>query len=404
MEQSAITVSQLNFIIKTMFESEPRLRRVAVTGEISNFVNHYKTGHLYFSLKDDTAAVKAVMFRSEASKLNFRPENGMAVLVTGRVAVYERDGVYQIYVEQMIPSGAGALAAAYEQMKKKLTAEGLFDRAKKKRLPAFPRRIGVIASKNGAAVRDIFNVLSRRWPLADITLYPVLVQGVSAAESVASAIREANEKAADDVLIIARGGGSTEELWAFNEEVLVRAVASSAIPTVSGVGHETDFTLCDFAADLRAPTPSAAAELCVPDIAEQRRAVEALFQRLEDIFARQMKNKESWLQALSVGGVKNRIDRIIENGMQYVDSLDAGMNARLQAKLKVSESELARLADALDLKNPLRILARGYAVCEKNGAAVRGINALTVGDRITLRLTGGSADCTVTEKRTDENG
>ena len=392
MEQTAISVSQLNFFIKSLLEAEPRLRRVSVAGEISNFVNHYKTGHLYFSLKDETAAVKAVMFRSDASRLKFRPENGMAVLLIGRVAVYERDGVYQIYAEQMIPAGAGALAAAYEQLKKKLTAEGLFDAAKKRPLPEFPRSVGVITSRSGAAVRDIFNVLSRRWPLADVTLYPVLVQGAGAAESGAAAIREANEKRCDDVLIVARGGGSTEDLWAFNEELLVRAVASSGIPTVSGVGHETDFTLCDFAADVRAPTPSAAAELCVPDIAAQRAAVSELTGRLGVIFARQLRNKESGLRALSVEGVKNRIGRLIDGGMQYIDSLDGRMTARMNARLETAQSGLARLADALDLRNPMKILARGYAVCEKDGAAVRDIGEVSVGDHIRLRLCGGAAD------------
>ncbi|MBR5428827.1 MAG: exodeoxyribonuclease VII large subunit [Clostridia bacterium] len=403
MEQSALSVSQLNFFIKSLFESEPRLRRVTVSGEISNFVNHYKTGHLYFSLKDDTSSIKAVMFRSDASRLSFRPENGMEVLLTGRVSVYERDGVYQIYAEKMIPAGVGALAAAYEQLKKKLTAEGLFDSSKKRQLPLYPRRIGVITSRSGAAVRDIFNTLSRRWPVAEISLYPVLVQGTGAAESVAAAIAEANERGTDDVLIIARGGGSAEDLWAFNEEVLVRAVAASEIPTVSGVGHETDFTLCDFAADLRASTPTAAAERCSPDIEEEFYSVKRLDDRLKDGFFRRIDDMRYSLQSFGVDRVKNRIVAMIDGGSQYVDSLDSRMTLKMSAKLDSSQLDVARLAGALDLMNPMKILSRGYAVCEKDGGAVRDISYLSVGDAITLRMIGGNAECTVNEKKEFEN-
>ncbi len=399
MEQSALSVSQLNFFVKAVLESEPRLRRVTVAGEISNFVSHYKTGHLYFSLKDAAAAVKVVMFRSDAAKLNFRPENGAAVLVTGRIAVYERDGVYQLYAEKMTPAGAGALAEAYERLKKKLTAEGLFDASKKRPVPRYPARIGVITSRSGAAVRDIFNVLSRRWPAAQITLYPVLVQGIGAAASVAAAVEKANALGRDDVLIVGRGGGSAEDLWAFNEEILVRAVASSAIPVVSAVGHETDFTLCDFAADLRAPTPSAAAELCAPDAAEERERISLIRTRLTRAVRARL--DEAGKELLRYGGEqgKNRIMYIISGGMQYIDSLDSRMTQQIRHRLQSAEAGLRGGAAALENLSPLKVLARGYAVCEKGGVPVRDIAEIDAGDTVTLRLNGGTADCSVTEKR-----
>lgn len=399
MEKTALTVSQLNFFIKSLIESERRLKSVAVTGEISNFVDHYKTGHLYFSLKDGASSIKAVMFRSDAARLKFKPENGAEVIVYGRVAVYERDGVYQIYAERMEPVGAGALALAYEQLKKKLTAEGLFDAAKKRPLPKYPRNIGVITSRSGAAVRDIFNVLSRRWPVAKMTLYPVLVQGAGAAASVSEAIGLANRSGQDDLLIVARGGGSAEDLWAFNEEILVRAVAASGIPIVSGVGHETDFTLCDFAADLRAPTPSAAAELSVPDIFEERAAARRLRDRLDRAVNGRLDGMRRTVDRYGTAQVRNRIVSIIDGGMQYVDGLDGRMKNRVETRIASQQAALAGCVTSLDLLNPLKILTRGYSVCEKDGAAVKDISRLSPGDSVLLRLSGGEADCTVNETR-----
>ena len=256
-----ISVSQLNRYVKSLLEGDANLAAVYIGGEISNFTNHYKSGHLYMSLKDEGAVVKAVMFRAYASKLAFTPENGMKVIVRARVSLYEKDGAFQIYIEEMQPDGVGALQIAFEQLKKKLAAEGLFEASRKKPLPRYPARVGVITSPTGAAVRDIFNVLGRRFPLARVVFTPVLVQGEGAPAQLVAALRRFNETNAADVLIIGRGGGSIEELWAFNDETVARAVAASRIPVISAVGHETDFTICDFVADLRAPTPSAAAEL-----------------------------------------------------------------------------------------------------------------------------------------------
>ncbi|MBQ3004952.1 MAG: exodeoxyribonuclease VII large subunit, partial [Clostridia bacterium] len=261
-----ITVSQLNAYLKSIIEYDDNLRDFYLKGEISNFTNHYRTGHLYMTLKDGESQVKAVMFRSAAQKLKFRPENSMQIIARGRISVYERDGQYQFYIEEMQPDGVGALALAFEQLKKKLENEGLFSKEYKKPIPEFPERIGVVTSPTGAAIQDILNVLGRRYPKAEVIFAPVQVQGDSASGQIAKAIFEFNQKKCADVLIVGRGGGSIEDLWAFNEEVVARAVFASKIPIISAVGHETDFTICDFVADLRAPTPSAAAELATPDI------------------------------------------------------------------------------------------------------------------------------------------
>ena len=265
MNVNVLTVSQLNFYIKSILDSDANLENIFLTGEISNFTDHYQSGHFYFSLKDNKSVVKAIMFAGFARRVKFRPQNGMKVIVRGRVTVYETSGVYQVYVEDMQPDGVGALNLAFEQLKEKLLKEGLFDTKTKKSLPKYPQKVGVITSETGAVFWDIQNVMKRRFPLAEIVFQPVLVQGEGAAEQIIGAIKEFNEDALCDVLIVARGGGSIEDLWAFNDENLARAIADSKIPIVSAVGHETDFTICDFVADLRAPTPSAAAELVVPD-------------------------------------------------------------------------------------------------------------------------------------------
>ena len=273
---TTITVSQLNRYVKSLLEGDTNLCSVLLSGEISNFTNHYKSGHWYLSLKDEDAVVKAVMFRSQVQRMTFVPENGMKVIVRARVSLYEKDGAFQIYLDDMQPDGAGALQVAYEQLKQRLQEEGLFDDSRKRPLPAYPKRVGVITSSTGAAVRDIFHVLGRRYPLAEVVLIPTRVQGDGAPAQLCAAITQFEKMKATgdantpDVILIGRGGGSLEELWAFNSEQLARTVAAATIPIISCVGHETDFTICDFVADLRAPTPSAAAELAVPDSAELR--------------------------------------------------------------------------------------------------------------------------------------
>ena len=339
---SALTVSQLNSYVKMMFESDSRLKKICVVGEISNFVNHYKTGHCYFSLKDEKSAIKAVMFAGNAQFLKFRPEDGMRVYITGRVSVFERDGVYQIYAETMEPEGFGALMIAFEQLKKKLFAEGLFDSENKKELPEFPRKIGVITSPVGAAVQDVLNVLGRRYPLAKVVFCPVAVQGVNCAKENILALKALNRRNDIDVIILGRGGGSIEDLWGYNDEQLVREIAASKIPVITGIGHETDFTLCDFAADMRAPTPSAAAEISVPDIEE-------LWQITDNLVFRYEKAVDSYLQNLSAvnDNLSLRLElldprKIIENRMNetliYKDRLNSAVNnilSRQEVNLKM---------------------------------------------------------------------
>ncbi|MBQ8027487.1 MAG: exodeoxyribonuclease VII large subunit, partial [Clostridia bacterium] len=276
MNMPVLSVGQINTFIKSIIDGDPNLSNVFVVGEISNFTNHYRTGHFYFTLKDKEAAIKAVMFRSSAQRLCFMPENGMSVIIRGRISVFERDGQYQLYADDMQPDGIGALNIAFEQLKAKLEAQGLFDSSRKKKLPSVPERVGVITSPTGAAVRDIINVLGRRFPLAKIVFHPVQVQGANAAAQIAHAIDLFNEHSAADVLIVGRGGGSIEDLWAFNEEIVALAVSKSDIPVISAVGHETDYTICDFVADMRVPTPSAAAEIAVPDWREQVAYVDSL--------------------------------------------------------------------------------------------------------------------------------
>ena len=292
MNAAVLTVSQVNFFIKSLIEGDGRLQSVVVSGEISNFTDHYRSGHLYFSLKDEKSVLKAVMFASAARRLKFRPQDGMKVLIRGRVAVYEPTGQYQLYAEDMQPEGIGALSLAFQQLKERLAAQGLFDREHKRAIPAFPERIGVVTSPTGAAVRDILQITARRWPLAKIVLAPVLVQGSQAPGQIVAALRQLDRQRACDVIILGRGGGSLEDLWAFNDEQVARAVYACSIPVVSAVGHETDYTICDFVADLRAPTPSAAAELCTPDWRE------ALAQVLEyhQYFHRAAKSQVEYLR------------------------------------------------------------------------------------------------------------
>ena len=292
-----LSVSQLNRYVKSIIEQDYNLQTVFVQGEISNFTNHYRTGHYYMTIKDEYSSIRAVMFKSANSRLRFMPENSMNVIIKGRVSVFERDGQYQLYIDDMQPDGAGALSLAFEQLKNKLAAEGLFDESRKRPIPRFPERVGVVTSPTGAAIRDIINVISRRFPAAELILCPVQVQGASAAGQIKAAIELFNAKKAADVLIVGRGGGSAEELWAFNEEPVARAVAASEIPVISAVGHETDFTICDFAADLRAPTPSAAAEIAVPDITALGELLGSFSRRMNSAIGGTLTHEKARLEA-----------------------------------------------------------------------------------------------------------
>lgn len=393
---SVISVSALNRYVKMLLEQDALLSPVMVSGEISNFVNHYKSGHLYFSLKDENALVKSVMFRTYASRLKFVPENGMKVIVRARVSLYEKDGAFQLYAEDMQPDGVGALQMAYEQLKKKLEAEGLFDAAKKRRLPPYPMRVGVITSPTGAAVRDILNVLGRRFPLAKVVFMPVLVQGDGAPPQLVAAIEKMNAEQAADVIIIGRGGGSLEELWAFNTEPVCRAVAASEIPVISAVGHETDFTLCDFAADMRAPTPSAAAELAVPDSEELLAGLRQSEARLQVAVKGGLLTAKAKFDALRAKRALSSPLFYIEQTAMRLDYLTRAFVGKAESSLLEAKNRLSANAAALDAMSPLKVLSRGYVITQNaEGAVVTDAATLKTGDTLSLTMQDGTVNCTV---------
>ncbi len=390
---TVLTVTQLNTYIKSLFEGDVHLSSVYLVGEISNFTNHYRTGHFYFTLKDDASAIKAVMFRSNAQRLRFLPENGMRVLLRGRVSVFERDGQYQVYVDDMQPDGVGALTVAYEQLKAKLEAQGLFAAERKQPIPACPMRVGVITSPTGAAVRDLFNVLGRRFPLARIVFRPVQVQGASAAGQIAEAIDLFNRYQAADVLIVGRGGGSIEDLWAFNEETVALAVSRSSIPVISAVGHETDFTICDFAADLRAPTPSAAAELAVPDQQEQYAYVSGLALQAKSMVRQKLAEEKDRLAVLTASPVLKDPQRIIDNEKQSLDSLWMRLYHAQAALLASARQRFGEACAKLDAMSPYKVLLRGYAAVYDGEHVVGSVRQISLNRPLRIRLADGSVEC-----------
>lgn len=397
-----LTVKQLNSYIKSVIEFDPKLSSVYVCAEISNFTNHYRTGHLYFSLKDEDSLIRAVMFRSNAQRLRFEPRDGMKVLVRGRISVYERDGQYQLYVDDMQPDGVGALQQAYEQLKERLNNEGLFDPKYKKPIPKYPSVIGVVTSPTGAAVHDIMNILSRRWPLAKMVLFPVQVQGDSAAPQIVNAIEKFNENNAADVLIVGRGGGSLEDLWAFNEETVARAVFNSKIPIISAVGHETDFTICDFTADLRAPTPSAAAELCTPDIGEQIMSLEHIRYMLSKFLNEKMRSERNRLSILTSNPIFLNPYRLTESYKQETDNLIMHMDYAMNNIVQKNKIRLQSTIEKLDALSPLKVLSRGYTVAFKNDKPVVKAESLNSGDTVNLRFTDGIVTCSVLSSEISE--
>lgn len=399
-ERQALSVTQVNLYIKEVMNRDDVLTDVLVKGELSNFKAH-SSGHMYMSLKDETGVMRAVMFRSSAAKLNFKPQNGMKVVAHGRVTVYERDGQYQLYIDHMQQDGIGDLYVAFEQLKNKLSAEGLFDPAHKKPLPKYPKRVGVVTAPTGAAIRDIINVLTRRFSYSDVVLYPVLVQGENAAQSIVSAIRYMNETHGADVLIVGRGGGSIEDLWAFNEEIVARAIYDSEIPIISAVGHEIDFTIADFAADLRAPTPSAAAELAVPAQSELSEKFHNVYVRLYGQVQRMLERKELELKrfrerpALLNPAVK------LEEQQIYIDRLRQDFITRAERVMEQKKKELGILASKLDGLSPLGTLSRGYAVAKgADGRVVRSAKQVNIGDEMTVLLEDGTVKTRVLECET----
>lgn len=393
MNTPVLTVGQINTYIKSIIDGDPNLSTVFVVGEISNFTNHYRTGHFYFTLKDKDSAIKAVMFRSSAQRLRFMPENGMSVIIRGRISVFERDGQYQLYADDMQPDGVGALNIAFEQLKAKLEAQGLFDKEKKKPIPRVPERIGVITSPTGAAVRDILNVLGRRFPYSKIVFVPVQVQGPTAAPQIARAIELLNRHSAADVLIVGRGGGSIEDLWAFNEECVALAVSQSEIPVISAVGHETDFTICDFAADLRAPTPSAAAEIAVPDKREQLYYVNGLSQRLSESMLDRISQGKLYIDALSRSPILKNPLTFVDNGRQTLDSL---LNRLLFAQKSIVTDKtvnFASICSKLDALSPLKVLSRGYAAVYSSKRVAGSASAVDMNSLMMVRFNDGEIIC-----------
>jgi len=395
-EPVVLTVTQLNTYVKSQFEGDQNLANVFVTGEISNFTDQYRSGHLYFSLKDARCAVRAVMFARSAARLRFRPGDGMKVIARGRVSVYEVTGQYQLYVEDLQPDGLGALSLAFEQLKARLEKEGLFDAARKKPVPRFPERIGVITSPTGAAVHDILTILARRYPIARVVFCPVQVQGELAAPQIVGALERMNRLGCADTIIVGRGGGSLEDLWPFNEESVARAVAASEIPVISAVGHETDYTICDFAADLRAPTPSAAAELAVPDRMELLAAIRSQSLRMQSAAnAKVEAAKSAFLPLANSRAMKNPMEAVEIRRIQ-ADTLAAGLGTAMRRKTDGAGQRLAALSGRLDALSPLSVLARGYAaVFSPSGKAVPSVREVEKDEKIRVRMRDGSLSCTV---------
>lgn len=371
---AVFSVLQLNEYIKDLLESDPQLAAVTVKGEISNFI-HHRSGHMYFTLKDEDSQIKAVMFRGANMRLTFRPENGQKVVVMGQVSVYPAGGQYQLYVGAMRPDGIGDLYQAYEKLKKQLTEEGLFDERHKKPLPAFPQKIGVITSANGAAVRDIMNVVGRRCPMAQLMLYPAQVQGAGTDSSLIRGLDYFEAHGDIDVIIIGRGGGSLEDLWGFNSERLARRIFEMNTPVISAVGHETDFTICDFVSDKRAPTPSAAAEIAVPDL-------RVLRQRLDDASDRAV--------SAALLCVDDRRKRLIEEAASYEER-------SVERLFRLKEEKLKGLVGRTHSLSPLAVLSRGYAVASKDGKALKNTEGVSVGDEVELRLQNGKLIAEVTQ-------
>ncbi len=394
-ERMTLTVSQLNLFIKDIFSQIPALNDIRIKGEISNF-KHHTSGHMYMSLKDETGVIRAVMFRGSAMGLDFRPENGMQVIAEGRVGVYERDGQYQLYINSMVQDGKGNLYEQFEKLKKKLEAEGFFAESAKKPIPTFPKRVGVATAPTGAAVRDIINILSRRFPYADICLYPVLVQGDGAAESVCRAIEYFNDNSAADVLIIGRGGGSMEDLWAFNEEVLARAIFKSEIPIISAVGHETDFTIADFVADLRAPTPSAAAELAVPSGEEIAEKFSTAGMRLTYAVNKIIEKRQLQLKVYAEKqALQDPLFKVNEKGMQ-LDSIFRMFENAAKTALAEKKQSFGVVVSKLDGLSPLNTLKRGFSVAKNyDGKIIKAVSDAKSGDDISVVVSDGEIKATV---------
>ena len=390
----AVTVSDLNRYIKDKIASDETLSQILVKGEISNFKNHY-TGHMYFTLKDENSLIKCVCFKTYAEKLAFIPKDGMKVIVLGSVSVFERDGIYQIYVKVMEEDGQGDLYTKYKELKERLEKEGLFDEAHKQKIPLMPKVIGVLTSQTGAVIRDIINVSTRRNPNVYIRLLPVPVQGEGAAEKIAEGIKFMNKNNLADVLILARGGGSLEDLWPFNEEIVARSIYDSEIPIISAVGHETDFSISDFVADLRAPTPSAAAELAVSDVYELKRKIESYKDRLRMALVKKVEVMKLRYDKCMASSVFKEPLRKVNDNYLIIDNLIKSMEASIKIKQEKDKNRYIELISKLDALSPLKTLSRGYSITEKNGKIIKSKGELKKGDKVELKFTDGETQAIV---------
>ena len=420
-QPTMLTVSQLNTYIKSVFDQDYRLRNILVTGEISNFTEA-RSGHLYMTLKDDKSALKAVMFRGSAMRLKFRPENGMKVIAFGSVSVYEAGGQYQLYLNDLQPDGLGSLNLAFEQLKEKLSKEGLFDPARKKPLPVYPKRIGVVTSPTAAAFQDICNVLRRRWPMAEVVLSPTLVQGLEAPAQIARALQLLDREDVD-VIIAARGGGSMEDLWAFNDETVARTVAACEHPVVSGVGHETDFTIIDFVADLRAPTPSAAAELCTPDWYDESDRILACSNHMRSSLQNRLNSERTRLSTLETSNVLRSFDSLVNEKRLKIDQLTERMARNVAEQVRregmrldratitldhamtdrvnAERSRLSKAAAKMEAFDPFAVLARGYSIAETDeGVIVKTVGDVKPNDKLHVRVSDGTVHAVVERTET----
>lgn len=399
-ETRTLTVTELNSHIKGLIDTDPALSAVCVRGELSNY-KIYPSGHHYFTLKDSESSLRCVMFKSSAVKLRFHPESGMSVTAFGRISVFPRDGAYQLYCNGLMPEGTGDLQLAFEQLKKKLDEEGLFDRAHKKPLPRFPEKIAIITSSAGAAVHDMIRILGHRWPMTKVLLLPVRVQGVEAPAEIVGAIRYANEFKVADLIITGRGGGSIEDLWAFNDERVARAIFASDIPVISAVGHEPDVTISDYVADVRASTPSNAAELAVPDMAEFADMLESYEIRAGHAMKKQFSALRARLDALSTRRVMAEPMTLIDNRRIEIDHRRDELISAQERIISGKKHEFVRLSASLDAMSPLKVLTRGYAIAfDGAGETLKSVDNIYAGDKLSVRLVDGVAACTVdsTEK------
>lgn len=393
---NTITVSQLNTYVKSLIENDPRLTFVSVSGEISNFKNHFSSGHWYFTLKDQNASIRCVMFRSSAARVKFTVSDGLAVTLKGRVSLYEKDGQYQFYAEEMHPDGDGDLALAFKQVKEKLEREGLFELDNKRPLVKYPKRIAVITSDTGAAVRDILNITSSRYPVCEIVMCPVLVQGDMAARDMVKTLERVYALDDIDTIIIGRGGGSAEDLHCFNDETLARKIYESPFPVISAVGHETDFTICDFVADVRASTPSHAAELAVPESRDLHDRIVTAQKLLTNKILLKYNSYDTRLQIVKSKVSRLGLQQIIQNKQMEIDRISDKIFNCAKQRLQDKENILSHLMARIDALSPLKVMARGFSVVTKQEKCVTGVSSLNVGDAVNVSLSDGDVDCLVT--------